>query len=624
MREAKEELRPSDQGPAESGELYRAILRALPVPIAVSRPDEVILYANEAFAAFVETPLRLLAGRSMAQFFEGSAGRSLWELAEDPPTTARELAFRWADGTTAWTAVALRRISIHGVPAILTTAFDTTTLKEVEVQLRREQTTVQAILAAVPDLMLQVSVEATLLDYHGDPSSIVVSPEDSLGKYLWDVLPSEIAAPLLVAIGAARRSGSVQHIELSRELLAGRTRHFEARIAPTALGDFLVIVRDVTERTRAETFRAQIVGVLRETVQEWQDVFDSIESPTLVVTALQRVRRINRAASALLRLRPADCIGLNIKTLRGEEPWPSAGRLAGDLGEAATPASLRVRNGDTGRVWDVIASPIRIAGRRAGAIIGARDVTDLVDLETMCRLGEKHDTLAVLVSGVAHEIRNPLFAMTATLDAIEAELGPRPEYLEYLAILRAETTRMARLMTELVDYGRGSMAEPTPGPLEKVVAEAIRRCEPLAARLSVGVVAETPWLPPLAMDYDRLVQVFDNIIRNAIQHSPPGATVTVGSAQGCESVGGRVHCFVRDHGGGFAPEALPRALEPFFTQRRRAAGLGMAIAHRIVIEHGGAMMVANASGGGAIVLVSLPSETRVRNPRAGSPPSGPS
>jgi signal transduction histidine kinase len=122
----------------------------------------------------------------------------------------------------------------------------------------------------------------------------------------------------------------------------------------------------------------------------------------------------------------------------------------------------------------------------------------------------------------------------------------------------------------------------------------------------VELVTEVaPDLPLVAMEASRLVQVFQNVVENAVQHSPRGGTVKVSAAPAANGAGG-VSCLVSDSGPGFRPEDRARAFEPFFTRRRGGTGLGLSIVQRIAEEHGGTVTLANGPDGGALVGIDLP------------------
>jgi signal transduction histidine kinase len=108
------------------------------------------------------------------------------------------------------------------------------------------------------------------------------------------------------------------------------------------------------------------------------------------------------------------------------------------------------------------------------------------------------------------------------------------------------------------------------------------------------------------MDRWRIVQVVQNLIQNAIQHSPTGSAVVVSGGEERDDGRPTAWCSVRDSGPGFDVADLPRLFEPFFTRRRDGTGLGLSIAQRIVSQHGGVLEAANHPEGGAVVSVRLP------------------
>lgn len=232
-------------------------------------------------------------------------------------------------------------------------------------------------------------------------------------------------------------------------------------------------------------------------------------------------------------------------------------------------------------------------------------VETMVRLQESLRRSETMSAMGALVGGVAHEVRNPLFGMTAILDAYRDETSG-PELAPLAAGLRQQVNRLTTLMRELLQFGRPVRIEPVPGSIAAVIGDVVDDRGD-AARIAQVVLrgAVDPGVPRVAMDRERLCQVFENLVDNAIQHSPSGGTVTVTARP--VSIAGRVwvECRVADEGPGFPADDLVRAFEPFFTRRAGGTGLGLSIVQRIVQEHSGTVFAENGLPG-AVIVVRLP------------------
>jgi PAS domain S-box-containing protein len=264
------------------------------------------------------------------------------------------------------------------------------------------------------------------------------------------------------------------------------------------------------------------------------------------------------------------------------------------------------RDGTT--VWvHVKAAPVADAGTHLGYVGVVEDISDRLRTEAELRESQTFSALGALLAGVAHEVRNPLFSLSATLDAFEARLGAEGEHAPFLAALRQQVTRLSDLMGDLLEYGKPNPPELSSGTLEAVVAEAVLACEELARVDGVAMRVELPpGLPALQMDARRMVHVFRNLLDNAIRHSPRGGEVRLTATARNEAGRSVIDCAVHDGGTGFEGGDLGRVFEPFFTKRQGGTGLGLSIVRRIVLEHGGSVVAVNRSGGGAEVRIRLP------------------
>jgi signal transduction histidine kinase len=256
--------------------------------------------------------------------------------------------------------------------------------------------------------------------------------------------------------------------------------------------------------------------------------------------------------------------------------------------------------------WDVTASPL-LTGDDDRVVIAMRDTTEIARLQESVRRGEQLAALGELVAGVAHEVKNPLFGMSVTIDLLDEHLDQRPEALELTTALRTWIARLLSLTESLLAYGRTWSTDMKPGDLRPVLTQAVAASQPLARETQVAIDIEidaelASAQSTILMDASRLALVFENLLANAVQHSRGGDRILLKTS--CD--GDRLEVIVHDQGPGFTSADLPRIFQPFYTRRRGGTGLGLSIVQRIVDEHGGIVTASNSDKGGAVVLVRLP------------------
>jgi PAS domain S-box-containing protein len=342
---------------------------------------------------------------------------------------------------------------------------------------------------------------------------------------------------------------------------------------------------------------AATLRVVENAARAWRQTFDAVDFVLLTVDRFGHVQRVNRAALTLLGGRFEDWIGRPIVGFPAGQPWAAVKEMVDRLIDDGLPHTHQVEHG---KVWELACTGFRRDDDFS--VVWARDVTPMVELQRAVLRSEAMGAMGELLAGVAHEVRNPLFAITALLDAWG--LQPGIQGTPIFEMLRHEVMRMRQLMEELLEYGRPFSALLTAGDLKPVADEAATILRQAAEARALTIEADVSG--PVRMDQARLLRVFLNLLQNAIDHSPPGGHIHAYSRIRTDLTPQIIEISVRDHGPGFSEADLPRVFNPFFTRRPGGTGLGLPIVHRIVEEHGGTISVGNHADGGGLIRLQLP------------------
>ena len=397
---------------------------------------------------------------------------------------------------------------------------------------------------------------------------------------------------------ARRRDGSTFPVEIRARRLPfeGRTLRVTA-------------IRDMSERVEAAERQRQLEGALRNAADQWRQTFDALDLAIVLADPQTRIVRLNRAALDLAA-RPSftDAIGRTLDDLADEEPWRSVLDLHARISASGASGVAEARDPSTRRSFYLLGSPwFRIAGEPPWCILTFRDVTPYTTMQGQLRRARTLEAMGSLVAGVAHEVRNPLFSISATVDALESEFGQRAEFGDYFPLLRSQVGRLTQLMRDLLEYGKPSVLRRGPTRLADVVRRAIRSCAALARERQVRVEeAVDGELPTLEIESARVEQALENLLANAIQHAPAGSAVRIGACLDTAGGAPAARCTVDDDGSGIALKDLEHVFEPFFSRRKGGTGLGLPIVQRVAEAHGGSVTAENRAEGGARFTLLLP------------------
>ncbi|MHB8764084.1 MAG: sensor histidine kinase [Deferrisomatales bacterium] len=263
---------------------------------------------------------------------------------------------------------------------------------------------------------------------------------------------------------------------------------------------------------------------------------------------------------------------------------------------------------------DPEAAPPPVPGDELQELTAAfRALSDRVRAQ-LSRLRAADDERRELFANVSHDLRTPLASLQGHLETLvwKAETLGADDRRQHLAVALRSCERLSRLVSELFELAKLVAPETRlaaePFPLAELAQDVGQKLAVLLERRGLALdLVVAPDVPFVRGDLGLVERLLENLLRNAVEHSPPGGRIAVGLRR----VGGVVETEVADQGPGLAPEDLPRLFDRFYRARTAGeggAGLGLAIARRIAELHGGWIRAENRPEGGARFVFGLPAE----------------
>jgi signal transduction histidine kinase len=248
-------------------------------------------------------------------------------------------------------------------------------------------------------------------------------------------------------------------------------------------------------------------------------------------------------------------------------------------------------------------------------IFQLHDVTEWLALEKQVNEAQRLAALHTLSAGVAHELRNPLSALDLNLHLLEEELRETTDLPaqanEYFQVLNTELSRLSAILDNILRYAQSRPAKFHEVNIQSLVSHVAQllyhEAEDRHLQLQVSVPTD---LPDVQGDETQITQALINIVINAFQAMSEGGVCRIIVQERERPERHWVEIAVHDTGQGIDPRSLVHIFDPFYTTKKNGTGLGLAVAHRILQNHGGRIDVTALPGGGTSVVLSLPASVR--------------
>ncbi|MEW6740134.1 MAG: ATP-binding protein [Nitrospirota bacterium] len=231
-------------------------------------------------------------------------------------------------------------------------------------------------------------------------------------------------------------------------------------------------------------------------------------------------------------------------------------------------------------------------------------------------------SLGEIISGIAHEIKNPLAGISCAVQVFNSELSDDDSRKPVITEVLNQVNRLDRIVKDLLSYAKPKPPMFVPSRISEILEKTLFFVYPEAKKQSIVIDNQVgSEIPEILMDPDQVQQVFLNITINAIHAMPNGGILTISaSKKDRQEVQGEIKKPLQDEkfiavkfhdtGKGISPEDLTYIFEPFFTKKTKGTGLGLSISRKIIQEHGGEIIVESEVGKGSLFTVYLPIKGR--------------
>jgi PAS domain S-box-containing protein len=352
---------------------------------------------------------------------------------------------------------------------------------------------------------------------------------------------------------------------------------------------------------------ARFFEMVRHAKEQWETAFDALSEGIAVVDDAGRVRRANRAFAALVGAPIPAVIGRDlVEALLG--PSPALSELITAARHDDRPQPLVLRSATLDRALRVTAARIPAPAQEQNLVVLVEDVTDQQAMEAQLIQSEKLAAVGQLVSGVAHELNNPLTSIAGLSEFLleQKDLGSKDR--GHLRVIHEQADRAGRIVRNLLTFARQGPGERVAVDLNDVVQRTLQLMSYDLQLKDVTIDKDLALVPPVLGDRHALQQVVINLLNNAAQAvalNPPERPRGIRVRTWADD---RVRLRVADSGPGIADDVLPHLFTPFFTTKEpgQGTGLGLSITYSIVEAHGGRITVERPVDGGAAFLVDLP------------------
>lgn len=423
-----------------------------------------------------------------------------------------------------------------------------------------------------------VTAHGQLVEEHTDYPNIV-------GAVLPLVVKGELAGILTAETGEDDQTGPFGQISL--DLLS------------VLAGQLTMIIENVQLFQQTETLRSFN-----------EDIIQNMTNGLIAVDKHNQVTAFNPAAASMLGYSSDEILHRPIQaTINQADPLTRIIKATRDSGDAQPRQEITIQHRDGHNLPISISTAPLVEENQlttGGVVSVIEDLSEIKTLEAERRRLDRLAALGEMSAVVAHEIRNPIAGIAAGVDYLTRNFPTGSVEAEGATLIRGEIRRVNRILEDILFVARPLQLSFSPEALSGIIDNVVQRCQPQATAKEIEIQCIFDKnLPIIEVDNQRLEQVFNNLVLNAIHVLSDGGKIDLKAYLNPASPD-EVIITIADSGPGIPTEIKSRIFEPFFTTKTKGTGLGLSIARRIIEAHGGTIAIDNHPNPGTQFVIKLP------------------
>jgi PAS domain S-box-containing protein len=583
----------------------RTLINAMTDVMFVSNSEGRYLKIPETNPSLLYKPPNELLGKTLHEVFPKDQADFFLSHIRQALNTQKSINFEYSlpiGNMESWFSATISPMSDD---MILMVARDITERKQAEDALRQSEEKYRNIIQSIEDGYAELDLKGNFLFVNNALCKIDGYPKNELMKLNYrDIMDEENAKKIDAAYHKVFITGkSEKDFEYEIITKSGIRKYLETSVQPikdavNRVIAFRGIVRDRTERKLAE--------------EKFYKIFMTTPD-CIAITRLKDgfITDVNKGFEDIVGWKREEAIG----TKSTEPPldfWVDLSArelMVEDLkaGRDVLHHQFEFRRSDGSiRTGIYSARPINIASE-ASIIFIMQDITEQKRMESELVESQKMKLMSQIVSGVAHEVRNPLHAIQAISEAMAIDLKEDIEYKDYLMHIKAQVERLSHLMKDLLELGKPIQpSQFSKALLTEIATASLENWMEAHPQIShqVKVVNELQPDDLVLVDTNKIQQVIINLMENAAQNSPQDEEILLELSKASQNY---LMVKVIDKGKGLKSQDQPKVFEPFYTTRKSGTGLGLSICKHIIESHGGSIkIISNTNAPGCTAQFTLP------------------